>query len=212
MLQGDLDWQALAAAIAEEDHASAVSHNALAGEETRLGVPLGAVPFLGAIMTAPVVLLLSHPQSGAGSTPGDYSFHCAGWPLSALHPDAPRGIGDSWRARLGALIDVFGAQHVSNAVAIAFLTPWRSVAFPELLRLPSRQRMLGLAASAAARDALLLLLRHQELWTEHEAIAALPPTRRFVPRLWRVAELNPRNLGESAWTTLCKRIEIHAWI
>jgi hypothetical protein len=72
--------------------------------------------------------------------------------------------------------------------------------------------MLALAADAAARDALLLLLRHQELWTEHEAIAALPPTRRFGPRVWRVTEINSRNLGDTAWTTLCKRIEIHAWI
>jgi hypothetical protein len=57
-----------------------------------------------------------------------------------------------------------------------------------------------------------LLLRHQELWTEHGVIAALPSTRRFNPRLWRVSEITPHNLGDDAWTALRKRVEVHAWI
>ena len=60
--------------------------------------------------------------------------------------------------------------------------------------------------------ALLLMLRHQELWTEHAVIAALPSTRRFNPRWWRVTEVNHRNLGDDAWSAICKRVETHAWI
>ena len=212
MLQGDPDWWRLAETISNEDRAAAIEHNAHAEPEYRLYDSLGPVPCVGAIMTAPVVLLLSHPALDGRSTPRDYSFRREGWPLSALHPDAPKGIAERWHNRVSALVDLFGAQHVSNAVAAVFLNPWRSFAFEDRLRLPSRKRMLNLAGSAAVRDALLLMLRHQDLWTEHAVIAALPSTRRFNPRWWRVTELNQRNLGDDAWTTICKRIEIHAWI
>jgi len=212
MVQGDPDWWRLAETISNEDRVGVAAHNSKAAPEYRAYDSLGPVPCIGAIMTAPVVLLLSHPALDGESTPQDYSFHRPGWPLSALHPEAPRGIANNWHKRLSALVDLFGAQHVSNAVAGAFLTPWRSFAFDDRLRLPSRTRMLNLAASAAARDALLLMLRHQDLWTEHAAIAALPSTRRFNPRWWRVTEVNHRNLGDDAWSTICKRVETHAWI
>ena len=212
MLQGDPDWWRLGAAISEEDHLAAIRHNAATEPEFRLYASLGPVPCVGAIMTAPVVLLLSHPGLDRRSTPHDYSFYRPGWPLSALHPEAPSGIGELWQRRVAALVDRFGAQHVSNSVAGVFLSPWRSFGFAEQLRLPSRRRALDLAASAAARDAILLMLRHQDLWTEHPAIAALPSTRRFDPRWWQVTEISERNLGDAAWTALCARIETHAWI
>lgn len=212
MLQGDPAWWRLAQTISNEDRATAILHNTRAEPEYRLYDGLGPVPCVGAIMTAPVVLLVSHPALDGRSTPSDYSFYRPGWPLSALHPEAPRGIAGRWGDRVAALVDLFGAQHVSNAVAAVFLTPWRSFAFADRLRLPSRQRMLGLAASAATRDAILLMLRYQDLWTEHPVIAALPSTRRFNPRWWKVTELSERNLGDDAWTALCKRIETHAWI
>jgi len=198
--------------ISNEDRVWVAAHNSKAAPEYRAYDSLGPVPCIGAIMTAPVVLLSSHPALDGESTPQDYSFQRPGWPLSALHPEAPRGIANSWHKRLSALVELFGAQRVSNAVAGAFLTPWRSFAFDDRLRLPSRTRMLNLAASAAARDALLLMLRHQDLWTEHAVIAALPSTRRFNPRWWRVTEVNHRNLGDDAWSAICKRVETHAWI
>ena len=212
MLQGDPDWWRLAAVIANEDRLETIRHNAGTEPEFRLYDSLGPVPCVGAIMTAPVVLLLSHPGLDRQSTPQDYSFHRPGWPLSALHPEAPPGIADIWHSRVAALVDRFGAQHVSNSVAGVFLTPWRSFAFADHLRLPSRARALGLAASAATRDSILLMMRHQDLWTEHPVIAALPSTRRFDPRWWRVTEISERNLGDNAWNALCRRIETHAWI
>jgi hypothetical protein len=133
-------------------------------------------------------------------------------PLAALHPEAPRGIATWWRQRVAPLIDQFGAQHVSNALAGVFLTPWRSIAFDDRLRLPSRQRLLDLGASAAARDAFLITLRGDELWTEHAGIAALSPARRITPRAWRITEFNARTIGDDAWSSICRRIEVHAWI
>ena len=212
MHQGDPDWWRLADVISNEDRSAAIRHNAVAEPEFRLYESLGPVPFVGAVTTAPVVLLLSYPALDGKSTPDDYSFFRPGWPLSALHPEAPCGIAARWHSRLAALVDRFGAQHVSNAVAGVYLTPWRSFAFTDRLRLPSRRRMLDLAARVAARDAILLMLRHHELWTEHPAIAALPATRRFDARWWRVTEVSERNLGHDAWSALCRRIETHAWI
>jgi hypothetical protein len=212
MRQGDRDWWRLAETISNEDLASVIEHNAGARSEHRLEALLGPVPCVGAIMTAPVVMLLSHPALSARSTPEDYSFRRPGWPLAALHPDAPGGLGDWWRSRLADLIDRFGAQHVANAVAAVFLTPWRSAGFDDRLRLPSRPRMLDLAASAASRDALLLMLRGEELWTEHAVIAALPPTHRLKPRTRRLTEISFQNLGEDAWNIICQRVEVHAWL
>ena len=212
MLQRDCDWRHLADTISNEDRAGVIEHNGRAAPEYRISDCHEPVPCVGAIMTAPVVLLLSQPGLDVRSTPQDYSFCRPGWPLAALHPDAPGEIAERWRHCLAALVDLFGAQDVSNSVTTVFLTPWRSLAFADRLRLPSRRRLLDLAASAAARDALLLMLRHQELWTEHAVIAALPSTRLFNPRWWRVAEINERNLGDDAWSAVCSRIETHAWI
>lgn len=212
MLQGDRDWWRLSETIADEDRDAVVAHNAVALPEHQLDLSLAPIPCLGAIMTAPIVLLLSHPAVDEGSTAHDYTFQRAGWPLSALHAEAPAALGDWWRSRVAELSTVFGVQHVANSVAALFLTPWRGVAFADRLRLPSRRRMLDLAATAAARDALLIVLRHEELWTEDSDVASLPPTRRIHPRSWRVTELSRRNLGEDAWTAVCRRVQIHAWL
>lgn len=201
----------MAIAIADEDRPDAVAHNASAPSERCLQIGLGPVPCVGAIMTAPVVLLLSRPQFSPRSTPDDYAFRRVGWPLAALHPDAPAGPAEWWRSRVAALVDMFGAQHVANAVAAVFLTPWHSTAFDERLRLPSRQRTLELGASAARRDAILILMQEHALWTEHPDIASLPVTRCVRARSWRGTELSRRNVGE-AWSALCKRIEVHAWL
>jgi hypothetical protein len=210
MLHGDEDWQRLAGSIRADDRLEALSHNVRAGAEFRLRLPLGPVPFCGAIMTAPVVMLLAHPSWGGMSAPAS-AFRRQGWPLAALHPDAPAPLLDWWRTRLAALIDRFGAQHVANAVAAIYLCPWHSERFDEKLRLPSRRRMLELAASAAARDAMLVVTSAVELWTEHPTLASLPSTRRVHLRSWRRTELSPLNLGRD-WDSLCARIQVHAWI
>ena len=211
MLQGDEDWWTLARTLCYEDRIQATSYNARAPAERRLRLPLGPVPCVGAVTTAPVVLLLAHPPCDARSSGSDYSFRRIGWPLSALHPDAPMAIAEWWRSRAAPLIDLFGAQHVANAIAAVFLTPWHSEVFDDRLRLPSRERMLRLAAGAAARDAMLVVMQGADLWTEDADVASLPTTRRVHARSWRGTELSRRNLGE-AWPEVVKRIEVHAWL
>ena len=210
MQQGDQAWWRLAEKVSAEDRDEAAEYNLRATAEVQLALEPGPVPFSGALMTAPVVMLLSHPRLEFESAPDDAGFHRAGWPLAALHPDAPAGLAEWWRARLSALIDVFGAQHVANAVAAVYLTPWRSVVFDSGLRLPSRRRMLALAASAASRDAILVMTHSEALWTEEPAVASLPMSRCVRPRSWRGTEVSVRSLGD-AWSAICKRIEVHAW-
>jgi len=212
MLQGDDDWQRLAAAIRAEDVGPAAAHNVSTSAELRLTDVVGPIPFVGAIMTAPVVLLLTHPPLDTLVTATDYAFVREGWPLAALHQDAPLGLYDWWHDRLAALIAEFGERHVANAVAGLFLTPWPSEAFDPRLRLPSRRRALDLAADAAARDAVILVLRGGDLWMEHPALAALPATRRFYPRTWRTTRVSPDNLGDDAWAAVHRRVEVHAWL
>jgi hypothetical protein len=213
LLQGDQDWWQLADAITKEDLESAVRHNAAAHDAHRLHVSASPIPCIGAVTTAPVVLLLPFPALESAWTPDDYRFTSAGWPLGTLHPNAQTALRDRWRSRLAALVNRFGPHHVANSIACVFLTPWCSGAnVTGLVRLPSRRRMLDLAAAAAARDALLVAIGDEHVWTEHPHIAALPFTRRFVARPWRASELSPATLGDDAWTAICQRVAIHAWI
>jgi hypothetical protein len=213
LLQGDQDWWRVADAIANEDRESAIRHNAVAQAAHRLHLAAGPVPCIGAVTTAPVVLLLPNPVLEAAWTPEDYRFRSAGWPLSMLHPNAPTALRDRWRSRLAALLNRFGPHHVANSVACVFLVPWCSLANATgLVRLPSRRRMLDLAAAAAARDALLVSVGDEHVWSEHSQMAALPFTRRFVARPWRASELSPATLGDDGWTAICQRVAIHAWI
>lgn len=211
MVQGDEAWCALAAIIADEDRDSAARYNARAVPDQHLGIEAGAVPFVGAITTAPIVLLLSQPTPDDLPPSGTGSHLRAGWPLAALHPVADVAAGTKWRLRLRALVEEFGAQHVANSVAAVYLTPWRGRDFDPGLRLPSRGRQLGLAAAAAARDAILVMAQSSYLWTEQPDVAALPPARCVQTRSWRRAELSAQSLGD-AWPMVCRRVATHAWI
>jgi hypothetical protein len=212
MTQGDPEWTRLAATIEAEDAAAAASHNEQALRQHMLDVALGAVPFAGAISTAPVVLLLSHVALDDRSSRDDHAFSRDGWPLSALHPDAPAAPADWWRARTADLVDEFGAQHVSNSVAALFLTPWHTAVFDPRLRLPSRRRILQIAESVASRDATLVLMRGADLWIELPAIASLSTSRLVRARSWRATELTSANLGDDAWDLVRRRLAVHAWL
>jgi hypothetical protein len=202
------DWRQLVDAIANEDRMAVWHYNAVTSTEFRLQVELGPMPCFGAIDTAPVVLLIAHPVFHPGSTLHDHSFRRSGWPLAALHPDAPSGARRWWHERLEHLIVAFGARAVANAVAAVPLTPWSSTRFDRDLRLPSRKRLLSLAASAARRGALMVTTREPALWTEAPDIAGLPRRQNVVPRSWR-ARIDPVSLGSDAWSLMCRQIEAH---
>jgi hypothetical protein len=200
----------LAAAIASEDADAIVAHNARASPPRRLRDDLGPHPYDGDVERAPLVLLVGSPAcdmsgSAARSAPD------RGWPLSGLHPDAPRGLRALWHARLASLVDAFGTQHVAHSVAALPLTPWACDEFDERLRLPSRARMLSLAAAAGRRGALLLVTGCEELWTECAEVANLAFERRFRPKSFRTTHVSVENLGAAAWHAVCRRIEAHDW-
>ena len=212
MVQGDEDWLELAMMVAQDDSAACARYNLGARPEQAVWLHLGPVPFVGALTTAPVVMLLSHADCDESAGTEDYAFVRPGWPLSALHPQATVGVRDRWASRAADLITVFGAQHVSNSIAALFLTPWRTRRFDKRLRLPSRSLMLSLARSVAARDAILVLSPDAEQWLESDPVAALPATRLLRPSGRDTTELTPASLGVGAWEQVCRQIDVHAWL
>jgi hypothetical protein len=84
MVYVDDEFTRLTGALADEDAAWLALHNAHArafpAASTRAP---GPVPYLGALATAPVVLLLSHPQIDTDTSPHDYRFAREGWPHGA---------------------------------------------------------------------------------------------------------------------------------
>ncbi len=201
----------IAGIIESEDAAAIRGYNASAHDDLRLRVELGASPYDGDFTAAPVVMLLANPGYDETSEASDHAFHRDGWPLAALHPEAPPGLRLRWHARLAALVDTFGAQHVANSVVALHVTPWASRRFDPALRLPSRARMLQFAGDVVKRGAYLMVLRAADLWTEHCEIAALPQSRRALARSWRATQVHPDNIGDDAWTAVCRRVDAHVW-
>jgi hypothetical protein len=201
----------LAERIAIDDADAVAAYNARAGDALRLRADLGPLPYEGDIEAAPVVLLVAKPAYSRASVQLDHAFHHRGWPLSFLHPGAPDHLRSIWQARLASLIDAFGAQHVANSVAALPLTPWASQEFDERLRLPSRARMLELAAACADRGATLIVSCSEERWTEAQEVANLASDRRLHAHSYRATHLSVENLGAAAWHAICRRIEAHRW-
>ncbi|MFI4924876.1 MAG: hypothetical protein ACHQJ7_06990 [Vicinamibacteria bacterium] len=208
----DNEFKRLAGVLADEDAAWLALHNAHARPSGRLYTAPGPVPFLGALATAPVVLLLSHPEVDADTSPHDYRFAREGWPLAALHPDAPMGLARRWGRRLAPLVRLFGAQHVAHSVAAVFLSPWPSVAFDVRLEFPSRRTLYGLVARAADRDAAFVIGPDADGWFESPIVAELPATRRSTTFADASEELDAGAIGVDAWELLRARIEVHAWL
>ena len=201
----------IARLIEDEDRDAIRVYNASASEDMQLHHELGASPYDGDFSRAPIVMLLANPGYDETAGANDHGFEREGWPLAGLHPEAPPGLRLRWHARLAALVDAFGAQHVANSVLALHINPWASRRFDSTLRLPSRRRMLHLAGDAVGRGALMMVLRAAELWTEHPEIAALPSTHRVHARSWRAAHVHPDNIGDDAWVAVCERIESHVW-
>jgi hypothetical protein len=212
MERGADDVKQVSALVADEDAAWLALHNAHARPSGRLYAESGAVPFLGAIATAPVVLLLTHPEIDTDTSARDYTFAREGWPLAALHPDAPPGLAQRWGRRLAPLVRRFGARHVSHSIAAVFLSPWPSVAFAPRLEFPSRRHLQGLVTRAAERDAAFVIGPEADAWFEHRVVAELPPTRRATTYADAPEELDAGAIGADAWNLLCARIEVHAWL
>ena len=206
-----LQRRAFAETIALEDGDAVAAHNARAAAPHRIRVELGALPFDGDVMHAPLVLLVGSPACDMSATRSNRGSLRRGWPLFGLCPDAPSGLRALWGARLASLIDAFGAQHVANSVAALPLTPWACDEHDERLRLPSRTRMLELANVAARRGAFLLVTGCEELWTEAPDVATLDCLLRLHPKSFRPTHVSVENVGATAWHAICRRIESHHW-
>jgi hypothetical protein len=206
------DEDALLRTLQDDDAAWVALHNARARPAARLDLSHGAIPTLGAIATAPVVLLCAQPEIDDAASPSAYRFARDGWPLALLHPDAPAGVAGGWYLRLASLVRRFGARHVAHSVAVVFLTPWPGSSFIPELPLPSWNRTREIATRAAQRDAFLVIAGAEEVWSAHPPIAALPATRRATARFPSGLDLDADAIGADAWEIVGKRIAVHAWL
>lgn len=134
--------------------------------EYRLQMQLGPQPYEGDIHTARIVVLMNNPGFGDTSTLDDHLFHRDGWPYASMHPDAPAGMRDYSVPRFRDLIAEFGAQHVSQRLAMLQIHPWASAALgdPKQLALPSMILAVEQATNAIARGAIVLVGRGAWYW------------------------------------------------
>lgn len=193
--------------IARLDATAIERYNAKARPEYRLHPELGPSQYEGDIDTARLVMLLSNPGFDATSTPDDHTFKRNGWPLAALHDDAPTETRDWIRRRLRALTDIFGRQHVSQTVACLQLNPWASPKWDADCVLPSRNIQLELADRAAQRGAVILIMRSERLWLRAPSVLNSP--RRYRVNSWRSSYVSPTNMSAEAWSTICNAVADH---
>lgn len=125
-----------------------------------LQLQMGPMPFDGDIERARVILLMHNPgfsEDYLASSDDDHTFFRDGWPIAALHPEAGAGNRSWYLQRLGLLVSEFGAQRVSQRIALLQMNPWASRKFDERLRLPSYSLQMSLGRSALDRGAILVV-------------------------------------------------------
>ncbi|WP_442755158.1 hypothetical protein ACNHKD_00405 [Methylocystis sp. JAN1] len=131
---------------------------------TLLRVEMGAAPYDGDPFAAQIVLLLNNPTFTIDSVPEDHRLKFDGWPLAGLHPCVREGFRDWYNRPLGYLIKRFGAQSVSQRIAILQIIPWASKSFDIRCELPSRERQVAIATEAVNRGAIVIIGRSTSFW------------------------------------------------
>lgn len=183
--------------IIHVDHYAVEIYNRSASDKYRIRDELEPYAFEGDLANARIVMLLSNPGYGQGSSLASHTFRRDGWPLSAIHPDAPAETYRWNRRLLKSLIELFGAQLVSQRVAKLELTPWASKSMDTKLLLPSRALVLNVVNRLAQRGIVIVVLRSEALWLQAEDVAR--SKTRFRVKNWRSASVSPGNLSAEAW-------------
>ena len=185
------------------DEQAVLAHNRRAKPKHTFRLELGPSAFEGDIDRARVVMLLGNPGLDKTSTVLDHTFARAGWPLAALHPEAPPGVRGWWHARLRELIFNCGPEVISQRLACLQIIPWASEKFCDV-RLPSRQLLLDVASQCASRGAVIVIMRAERFWLQSAPVAASP--HRYRANSWRSSYLSSGNLSESGWKHVVKAL------
>lgn len=151
---------------------------------TRIQVHMGPAPFDGDPYEAKIVLLLNNPMYAVDSLPSDHKLKFYGWPLAGLHPSVRVSFRQWYYRPFGHLISAYGAQLVSQRVAIVQVIPWASNAFDSNCILPSRDMQVDIARQAVERGALVVTGRSAKFWRSqlgnapniYPTLSALNPT------------------------------------
>ena len=165
-------------------------------------------PFVGAVLTAPVVVLQLNP----GFDPrGDPRAHAESmfrrallanlrherreWPFYFLEPtfrdSTPGGLW--WQSKVRKLIDEVGPECVAERVAVVEWFPYKSTKYRRGCVVSSQRYGFGLVSSAIARDALIVISRSVALWESSVPSLRSYPRKLTLSSNQNVA-LSPNNL------------------
>lgn len=198
-----LESEKLINKIIDADKAFIEKYNCKARKEFQLKIEMGPSPYEGDIENSPLVLLLANPGFDSQSSLNDHKFIQRGWPLSALHPDAPKGMHEWWRPRLRTLCEdasFGGVEEISKRISALQINPWASEKFDSELCLPSQIMMLNLAEATVKRGAILIVMRASKLWLQSSLIEK--HDLRFKTKSPRCSYVTEGNLGAKAWNAI----------
>jgi hypothetical protein len=197
--------------VLDADRAIINAHNKQFEESSSYYVHISVLPepFLGR-PDAPVVLLNLNPGWNEEKDPSNHSrpefikrnrenlLHVSSeYPFYLLDPSLRPNRTEWWDKRLGDLIDAIGSKTVGpkavaqNVLCVEYF-PYHSKRYKKCERLPSQDYSFALAKDAVERDAVILLMRGKQRWTN--AVPSLSSYKRlFFPSSFQCAYISRNN-------------------
>lgn len=192
-----LDLPETAPYVLPQDHHRIAVFNRTADDETFIRLGMMPEPFLGNPAAPLVVLNLNpgfNPLAVRNETQEFYALsrnnlhHEGGdYPFYLLTPSLDVPGRSWWEKKLSHLIRAKGVKAVADGLLCVEYFPYHSTKFRHSkLRVPSQQYSFGLVRSAMARNAVIVVMRGEKLWS-----MALPELATY-PRVYRLR--NPQNV------------------
>ena len=184
-------------------------------------------PFIGAVTSAPVVVLQLNPGLDPAIDPdshADPQFRAAlfanlcheqtAWPFHFFDPrfrDSHPG-GHWWKSKTRKLAEVIPLEHLAQRLAVIEWFPYKSSRFKDGCTVPSQEYSFSLVSAAINRGALIVISRSRALWERSV------PALRSYPRTLTLSSaqnvtLSPNNLkynGEktsAAWERFIEALQ-----
>jgi hypothetical protein len=205
--------------VLEADKAIIDAHNARLEKGSLYEVHLSVLPepFLGR-PDAPVVLLNLNPGWNENKDPPNHSrpefikrnrenllHESNNYPFYLLDPSLRPNRTVWWEKRLGALIESVGLEAVAQNVLCVEYFPYHSKKYKKCERLPSQDYSFALARDAVKRNAVILLMRGKEQWTN--AVPSLSSYNQlFFPNSFQCAYVSRNNYNSKEFDTAVAKI------
>ncbi len=225
-------WFALPTAgpfVLPEDSAAVDAFNARLPARSPCRIDVEAVipePFVGAVLTAPVIVLQLNPGSdetnaAAHAVPefrvallANLRHELTDWPFYFLHPRfrVSQPGGRWWTGKTRKLAEVVPLKRLAERLAVVEWFPYKSPRYRLGCTVRSQEYGFSLVSDAMRRGALIVISRSHALW--RKSVPALQDYRRqlTLASVQNVA-LTPNNLkykgvkSPEAWSMLVEALE-----